>query len=521
MKDTDRRTKLINFLKDCHFLLPALSALLLGISRYPAGLNFLVFIAFIPLFFLLNRPKPFALRDLIKTALTFSTIYTLVTLYWVSIVTFSGYLGMFIIIGLYFIILFYIIEKLYRFLPFFRFLNFISCWLTFEWLQNFSEFRFPWFNIGYSLAEYTALIQFAEIGGIYLLSLMILLINILLFSFLKSLPAKRSMLFLSITILIFAGWISWGNYRLNNIHLEEEEFRAAIVQVSIPQYIKWDSTFYDSTLALYRDYTLKAAQREPDLIIWPESAIPDYVLKINKPRRFVLGVVEETGIDLFFGLPHYEIDYVNDRQEFLFYNATTLINSDGFIHQPYYKIYLVPFGERIPMIEYLPFLGNLDFGQANWEYGEDIVMFPIEKNGQEYNFSSLICFEIAFPGLTSRMAAKETDFFINVTNDAWFERTVGPYQHGMMTLIRAVETRKQIYRAANTGISLVVDPRGVILQETKLYAKTVIDDNLYIYPGQTLFVRYLTNFPLIFVIILLYMLVIMLAKSVVRKMAGI
>jgi len=521
MRDTDRKSKLLVFIQDRFFLLPALSALLLGISRYPARLNFLVFVAFIPLFSLLSPPRPFKLKQLVKTALTFSTIYTLVTLHWVSIVTLPGYLGMFIIIGLYFIILFYLIEKIFRYLPFFRYLGFISLWLSFEWLQNFSEFRFPWFNIGYSLAEYTSLIQLAEIGGIYLLSLMILLVNILLFSFLNNFPAKRSLIALIITIFVFAGWIGWGNYRLHNIHLEEEDFRGAIVQVSIPQYIKRDSAFYDSTLALYRDYTMQAAQKEPDLIIWPESAIPDYVLKINKPRRFILEVVEETGIDLFLGLPHYEISYDNEQQEFLFYNATTLINADGTIQQPYYKIYLVPFGERIPLMNHLPFLKNLDFGQANWEYGKDIVLFSVHKDDREYIFSSLICFEIAFPGLTSRMADAESDFFINVTNDAWFERTIGPYQHGMMTVIRAVETRTQIYRAANTGISLIVDPKGVILKDTQLFDKTIIDDKLYKYPGKTIFVRYLTNFPLIFLILCLSMILILLMNLAIRKMTGI
>ena len=501
MKETKKLPFNIAFFRDRFFWQPALSALLLGLSRYPLKLNFLVFVAFLPLFLLWQRERELGIRKIIKIALSFSTVYTLVAFYWISVVTLPGFIGLFILFGFYFILLFYIIGRINTRLPKFRFIGFISCWLSFEWLQNFGELRFPWFNAGYSLAEYIPLIQIAELGGIYLLSLLILIVNVLLFQSLLNFPAKKGLFIFLALIIILALWFGWGNYRVRNLTLIEEDFNASIVQVSIPQYIKWDEAYYDSTLVLYHQYTLEAAENEPDLIILPESAIPDYVLNLIRPKSFITGLVKETGTDLFLGLPYYEFVYENEHYEYKFYNATTLFYDDGQIHQPYFKIYLVPFGERIPLMDFFPPLRKLQLGQANWEYGQDLVHFAVQKEDREYLFSSLICFEIVFTGLTARIAADEVDFMVNVTNDAWFKRTVGPYQHGMMTVIRAVETRTQIYRAANSGISMIVDPKGVIRQKTKLFEKTVINDKLYRYQGQTIYVRYLKKYPVIFLLI--------------------
>ena len=518
MKDTNNPSNIITFFRDRLFWQPALAAFLLGLSRYPLRLNFLVFFAFLPLLFLLQQPSSLRFKRIVKIALSFSTTYTLVALYWISVVTLPGFIGLFILFGFYFILLFFIVGRIYKVLPRFRFVGLAACWLSFEWLQNFGELRFPWFNLGYSLADYTSLIQISEIGGIYLLSLFILIINILIFKIFISIPAQKTLIYIITVMIIFALWIGWGNYRLNNLDMIEEDFNASIVQVSIPQYIKWDEAFYDSTLALYRDYTLKAAEDEPDLIILPESAIPDYVLNFSKPYNYVKNLVRDTGIDLFLGLPHYEIVDNNGEYDYNFFNATTLFYADGRIHQPYYKIILVPVGERIPFMDYIPPLRNLQLGQANWEYGKDLVHFEVRKNERDYIFSSLICFEIAFPHLTSQIAADNVDFMVNVTNDAWFKKTIGPYQHGMMTAIRSVETRTQIYRAANTGISMIVDPRGVIRQRTRLYEQTVINDKLYLYPGKTVYVRYMKNYPALFAVIagLLFIITIICGLSIKR-----
>ncbi len=482
----------MRFLKDRFFYLPAMSSFLLALSRYPNGLNFLVFFAFIPIFFLIDNPIPVSVdrRKILKAALTFSTGYTVVSLYWITVVTFPGFIGLLLLFGFYFLVFFAFIFLVRFVLKKYLIFVFFCSWLTFEWLQNFGAFRFPWFNISYALAEYIYLIQLAEYGGITLLSALVLLINIMIYYSFKHAFGRIGISSLLAAVVVMIGWVLLGGYRYKNIVLEEQDFTAAIVQVSIPQYIKWDETFYEETLSLYRQYTLEAAKNNPDLIIFPEAAIPDYVLQSSTAFNFITDLAAEVEKDIFLGFPHYEIKSINGKTVFHYYNSATVIRQGEKDAPVYYKNILVPFGERIPFMEYVPLLRKLDFGQANFEYGEGIEFYTIKKDENSFRYSPLICYEIIFPAMSRKIVQEEVDFVINITNDAWFKRTIGPYQHGIMTVIRAVETRTQYYRAANSGISLIVDPRGKIIQQTNLFDKTVIQDNLYIYTGQTLYVRF-------------------------------
>ncbi|MBC8384350.1 MAG: apolipoprotein N-acyltransferase [Candidatus Cloacimonetes bacterium] len=478
-----------NFFRQSYFYKSLLSALLLGLSRLPIHLGFLVFFAFIPLFSLFQ--ENLKNKKIIFSALIFSTIYTAVSLHWISLVTIPGFFGMFLLFGLYFSILFLLIGNLWKILPKFRYIIFICFWLSFEYLQNFGEFRFPWFNAGYSLSDYLVLIQPAEIGGVYLISILILILNILIYRL--RIDQKRNFLFVSL-LLIF--WVGFGFFRLRSIPMKETKTDISIVQVSVPQNKKWKSSYLDSTLILYDEYSKLAAQNNSSLIIWPESAIPAYVKRQTRFRNFVSKTARNVQTDIFMGFPHYEIADSTYRFRFKYYNTCTKIDKNGKFHPLYYKNILVPFGERIPFLKVIPILWKLDFGQANWEYGTKQEFY--ETDG--FRYSPLICFEIAFPTLTLQMARQNTDFIVNLTNDAWFYRSAGTYQHAMMTRFRAVETRKQIYRAANTGYSLIVSPTGKFLQKTELFEKKVIHDRLFIYKGNSIFTKYLHFFPLVFVI---------------------
>ncbi|MCF7857767.1 MAG: apolipoprotein N-acyltransferase [Candidatus Cloacimonetes bacterium] len=478
------------------YLYPALAGILLGLSRLPIHLGFLVFFAFIPLFNIFeNNLKK---KEILIISAVFGSLYNLVCLHWISLVTLPGYLGMFLLFTIYFYIVFQIFYFTKQQIPKLSSAVFIFIWISFEYLQNFGEFRFPWFNLGYSLADYLPLIQVAEIGGLTLFSLLILLVNLLLFSAHKNF--KRNLIILAVIIL---SWAAFGIIRLKTIALTKTDFRALIVQVSIPQDKKWEATFRDSTFSLYNEYSRKTAKDKVDLIIWPESSTPVYLLNNPKYRNWMLDLAEDLNIDIFTGFPHYKYTGEKDYNEYLFYNAATLFSKDRKISAPYYKNILVPFGERMPFLSIFPFLWNLHLGQANWEYGEQLKFYRVSC----YKFSPLICFEIAFPLLTKEMANNNVDFIVNITNDAWFLRSAGTYQHAVMTKFRAIETRKQIFRAANTGYSMIVSPTGEILKKTQLYEKTTIDHSLYIYEGISFFTKYFFWLPLVFVLGVVIMLI--------------
>jgi apolipoprotein N-acyltransferase len=498
--------KFVNFCKNPVFYKPALAGFLLGVSRLPLNLGFLVFFGFIPLFSLFseNLDK----KQIPKAAVVFAVSYTLVSLHWISLVTMVGFLGLLFLFSLYFFVVFLFISKVWQTFPKIRFLSFLCFWMSFEYLQNFGEFRFPWFNVGYSLADYLPFIQPAEIGGIYLLSVLIIIVSWFIWK-LKS-NFKKNFIILSLLVIIWAGF---GFIRLKTIKLIETDTKISMVQVSIPQTMKWESTFKDTTVERYRKYTQLAALQNPDLIIWPESALPVYTLRNKTYRNFVKDLARESNSGIFLGMPHYKFMGDAHPNRYEFYNSATLFGEDGKVHPYYVKNIVVPFGERMPFLKYLPFLWNVHLGQANWEYGTEQTFYKVN----DYTYSPLICFEIAFEELTTKMARHDLDFIVNITNDAWFKRSAGTYQHSVMTKFRAVETRRPIYRCANTGYSMVVSPTGEILQSTELFQQTTLQQNLITYNKKSFFTKYFPRYPFVFVlgagIMLIWMYIVLPLKS--------
>ncbi|MCD4796012.1 MAG: apolipoprotein N-acyltransferase [Candidatus Cloacimonetes bacterium] len=481
--------KIISRASKSKLFLPVSASLLLALSRLPLHLGFLVFWGLIPLFSFFNENRK--AKEIILSAFIFSSIYTLVALHWIGLATFPGFLALFLLFGFYFSILFILLNLVWNSLPKLKYIAFICFWMSFEFLQNFGEFRFPWFNIGYSLSDYLPVIQPAEIGGIYLLSFLIIVVNILIFELKNNF--KRNLIILS-TLMIF--WTGFGFVRLNTIELHKTGTSISIVQISIPQKMKWKKNYLDITFQLYRKFSLKAMEEHPSLIIWPESATPLYLLKNSEYKEIVKELAKKNNVDIFTGFPHYQYAGESHPNRYKFYNAATLFDRSGKIHKPYHKNILVPFGERMPFLKIFPFLWKVQFGQANWEYGEDQEYY--EVNG--YSFSPLICFEIVFEKLTTKMAQHNVDFIVNITNDAWFKKSAGTYQHAVMTKFRAIETRRQIYRAANTGYSLVVSPTGEYLQESRLFEKTTLNEELLLYPKKSFFTKYLFWLPIVFVV---------------------
>ncbi len=481
--------KLNDFVRSSVFYKPALAALLLALSRLPIHLGFLVFFGMIPLFSFFDE-KP-SIKQIIKAAIVFGVIYGLVCLHWISLVTLPGFFGTLILFGLYFSILFNLIGSIWKLNPKLKYPAFICFWLSFEYLQNFGEFSFPWFNVAYSLGDYLPFIQPADIGGIYLLSALIILVNIIIYELRNN--YKRNLIALITVVIIWAGY---GFIRIHTLKLVKTDTKVSIVQVSIPQDKKWEQTYLDTTLKYYEDYTILAAEQGSALIIWPESATPMYLLRQAKYKRWILDQTKTLEKDIFTGFPHYKYLAPGNSRKYKFYNAATRFDRNGKIYPPYYKNVLVPFGERIPLLNVFPFLWNVHLGQANWEYGEKQEFYDIEGN----TYSPLICFEIAFEFLTTRMAREGVDFIVNITNDAWFKRSVGTYQHAIMTKFRAVETRKMIYRAANTGYSLIVSPTGEFLEKSKLFEKTILTAEIIKCNSNSFFTKYLFWFPVVFVV---------------------
>jgi apolipoprotein N-acyltransferase len=205
-----------------------------------------------------------------------------------------------------------------------------------------------------------------------------------------------------------------------------------------------------------------AAGAEPDLIIWPETACPCYLEKEPAYLERVENLSYALKTDIILGTDDY---WVLGPEQYVFYNSAFWISPENGLTGRYYKIQLVPFAERIPYSGNLRIFEEIELGQANFSSGKEYTLYETQAG----KFSALICYEIAFPDRVRRFVKNGADFVVNITNDAWFGRTAGPYQHASMAILRAVENRVSIARCANTGISMTVDPYGKILDKTSLF----------------------------------------------------
>jgi len=468
---------------------------LLSISRLPLHTGSLVFIAFIPLLKHIDSGS-YKAKHLLICGLIFSAIQIAIVFYWIASVTMGGLLGIWLIFTLWYFLLFYLLQRFWHRLPYLRFAGFASLFISFEYLQNFSEMRFPWFHIGYSLSDYLPLLQALDLGGMVLLALLILGINFLFFRL-----KQYRMWSIAAVALIFALWIGYGVHRINSLQLSKHENRVAVMQPSIPQEDKWITENYQSIIARYDSLSALAKADQKELIIFPEAAIPDYALLIPDIYHDLMQIVIKNQISVFTGFPHMEMAPPEHPEPAYYYNAANLFHPDGRHQEIYFKNILVPVGERMLWLEHFPFLWKLQFGQANWEFGTQIPRYYCG----EHDFSPSICYELAFPhfmqkanfSLPDANLAK-ADYHVNITNDAWFGTSYGPWLHGIMTRYRAIESRIQIYRSANTGISMIVDPLGRILESTTLFSITNISAPLYICGEIPLYHR-IYQYPMIFV----------------------
>lgn len=456
-------------------LLAALSAILVSLSRLPLHCGWLVFLAWIPLLHVLQQKE----LKLWQIALAFTPIQIGVVFSWIWLVTPGGLIGIGVIFFLFYLLAFYAIRRIANAYPRLRYVGFVLVLLSFEFLQNYSEMRFPWFHNAYSLADYNVLIQAADLGGVILISALILSVNIMLYQVLQ-----RKWKYLYAVLIGFALWIGYGLYSQKTLPMQKQDSKISVMQPSIPQDDKWEAGFYRDIIARYDSLCAMAAKDTTRLLIFPEAAMPVYLMTDYTSLNLLQGFSRKYHLDIFTGFPHYEFapkEHVNDLY---FYNAASLFKPDGSIGKLYYKNILVPVGERMLWLDYFPFLWKLQFGQANWEFGKEQQWYT----SHGLSFSPSICYELAFADLHRKMAIpkdaktgklQKTDFLVNITNDAWFGTSYGPWLHAVMAKFRAVENRIQVYRSANTGISLIVSPTGEVLARAGLFKITNLSAPLF------------------------------------------
>jgi apolipoprotein N-acyltransferase len=221
------------------------------------------------------------------------------------------------------------------------------------------------------------------------------------------------------------------------------------------------------------------------LVVWPETAAPCYLLKDTEWRPWVEALATELSVPLFVGVPDYEVVLENGVRRVTYTNTGALFDASGQLAGRMDKIRLVPFGERIPFSQWVPFLARVDFGEADFLPGEGPVLF--ETDG--WKFGNLVCFEATYPDLVRDHANAGAELLVNITNDSWFGAGSGAEQHKRMAVVRCVESGCGMARCANSGISCGIDAFGRTEGETPLFRRAVAVVDVPLRRGRTPYAR--------------------------------
>ncbi|MFQ5353734.1 MAG: apolipoprotein N-acyltransferase [Thermodesulfobacteriota bacterium] len=466
------------------------SGLLLIFSFAPFGLWPLAFVAFVPLMRATSGQKAGYSFFL---GLISGLVFFIGTVYWVvHSMYFYGGLGLIeslpvmLLLAAYLALFFAFFSLFSRYTPPSPSgtLFFLPClWVALEYLRAHLFTGFPWVLAGYSQAHNLILLQMADITGVWGLSFMVILVNTCIYILTRSygrarpFPAKVPV----ITVTIVAVVSLYGILRIKQVESAVRSWpvaRAAVAQGNIDQAVKWDKSYQAHTLRIYRALTERAASRGAELVVWPETAVPFYLEKNEAGFGVVTDIAVSENVTLLTGSPAF--DYNKKTGDPRYYNSAYVISSDGRIGGRYDKVHLVPYGEYVPLKRFMPFVKKLTAGVGDFVSGPGPV--PLEVNG--FKAGLLICYEAIFPALSRISVRDGAGILVNITNDGWFGRTSAPYQHLDMTLVRAVENRIFLLRAANTGISAVISPVGKLKKRTKLFTGDVLVEEVSIKDGE-------------------------------------
>jgi len=354
-----------------------------------------------------------------------------------------------------------------------------ALWVVGEWLRGWLMGGFPWGLLGYSQASQLPVIQIAELGGVYAVSFLIVAVNAALAGLL-ALGPRRAWPGAAAATLLLVATLAFGLHAIGRTSAGSAgSVEVAVIQPSIEQTIKWDPARHAQILDIYEQLTREAARTRPAVVLWPETATTIFLrgdpVLLERLRR----LSEEVGTPILVG----SIDR-RDRPREQFLNSAFLLTGQG-ITAKYDKIHLVPFGEYVPLAGLLGWVKGLAEFISEFGTGDTETVFPLPGAP----FGTVICYEVIFPELFRGFVVRGAAFMANITNDAWFGETSGPWQHLGTLPLRAVEHRVAIARAANTGVSAFVEPTGRIGPMRPLLERGILHRRIPLRDRTTLYTR--------------------------------
>lgn len=465
-------------------LYPAVSGILLWLSFPPASLFFLAWLGLTP--FLGYIAESRSKSNLLFGHLVFSLFYFGGVLYWIPrvLVTYGG-LNWVVSLPIFGLML--VLMSLFL-LPFTLLTHYVGrrdlrtgllCapgfWLLTEILRNYLLVNgFPWASIGYSQFPYVWLIQTADLGGVYFLSFLVVLVNCALLATIR----LRNFKFGVSALVLFGLANLYGAYR---VHVWEpvgtSRLTAGVVQGNIK--LAEDREYY---ARMYFEelphLAAQAADEGAQWILLPEAQNPFFFEQDFYFRTFWAAQASSLGVYVLFNSTRFD-----ETAEGVYYNSAYQLDPSGHINYRYDKTHLVPFGEYLPFEKWLTFARPLVHEVGSFHPGSELVLAEIG----EMKYGTLICYEAIFPEISREFSNGGAEILVNLTNDAWFGPTAAPGQHLQMAAFRAIENRKPLLRAANSGYSAIISVWGAVEEKTSLFSQEVLVTEVESNRSRTLF----------------------------------
>ncbi|MGE3275584.1 MAG: apolipoprotein N-acyltransferase [Vicinamibacterales bacterium] len=352
-----------------------------------------------------------------------------------------------------------------------------AAWVAAEYARGHLFGGFPWIPLGNTMIGLLPIAQLASLVGVYGLSWYVATLNAGFALAAVSHGRPRVVAAGGAFALILAASV-WGAARMgaNTLVREGTPITVGLIQGNVPQDEKWDPGRAGDIVRRYMALSRDAVGGGAQLLVWPESSTPFVFDNDPAGASVVRGLVSSLGTPLLFGS-----DEIERGDRLTYYNSAYMLDPAGATAAVYRKMQLVPFGEYVPFKDALFFVQPLVEAVAAFTPGTRVTMLPVDG----HMMSTAICYEVVYPHLIRQGVLNGAELLSTITNDAWYGHSSAPFQHFEQAAMRAVEQGRYLIRAANTGISGIVDPYGRVL------ARTALDDTTALV-GQARFVQALT-----------------------------
>jgi apolipoprotein N-acyltransferase len=499
------------------WLLLFLGGIILGISfpPFPFPFTLLIFIGLVPYFVVINRRT--TLASISRATFLFGFVFSLVTIYWVG--SWSSEADPFLMMAGAALLLTYpcvmMIPSTLYYLTKKVFPRFDALWLypifwvTMEYLLTLTDLRFPWLLLGHGLAKFNLFIQGADIIGTFGLSLVTAYINVLIYKsiFAREKESKINFVNTTITLFIFFSLLIYGIYRNSSFKVSEKKVRVGVVQPNLDPWKKWKKVNLGQLTKQYLEISKKCVNEGAEIILWPETALPVDAFggAYSIVADSIFSFINRNDVSLLTGMPDI-ISYASGQKipedakyskqgnyYYATYNALIGLNPGTRQIQRYGKMKLVPLGERVPFADQFSFLGDIfkwGVGITGWNVGKDTTVFKMFNSKLDtIKVGGIVCYESVDPVFVSAFVQKGAELITVVTNDSWYGNSSGPYQHKDFAILRAVENRRSVVRCANGGISCIINAKGEILAETKMFTKTTLVGDVPLQEEKTFYTK--------------------------------